>query len=109
MIKIDEIKESDGKFKQEQRKKLKDFYLKLTKYDIAIGSASFIALSNLLISPMSQITSPELFIGSGLTGAAFTLAVNGVITGIKSKSLKKEALNSMLEGNKEEESKGKSL
>lgn len=108
MIKIDEIKESDGEFKNVQRKKLKDFYLKLTKYDIVPGTVGFIALANLFVDPMSNITTPELFLSSGLTGAAFILSVNGVITGIKSRTIKKEELNKMLE-EKEEESKGKVL
>ena len=105
MEKIKEIKDSNGKFKEEQRRELKNYFLKLSKYDLAPGAIVGIATINLFIDPLASATVMELILAGGITGASLMLGINSVATGIKAITMKEEIRKRL----NEEESKGKTL
>ena len=111
MEKINEILESDGEFKEEKREELKNFFLKLTKSDLVAGVAAGVTAANLLTNPIAPLSTMDLFVRGGVTGAALILGINAVATGVKASLSTREKLRKEIEYSKleNEESKGKSI
>lgn len=107
-MKVNEIKKSNGLYKEKQRNNIK-YFLNISKYDLVPSIATGTIASALLTTTYSASGTLDAMIFGGVSGAALILAINGIITGIKATKEKKEQIKKQIETNNRTEIKGRKI
>ena len=90
-MKIVNISDSNGTYRKKQKNGIKTF-LKISKYDLAPAMVTGSIATTLLTPIYSQSGVIDVMLFGSVSAAAFTLAVNGIITGIKVGQIKRNTL-----------------
>ena len=101
-MKVNNIEQSDGKFAKDQKSKLK-YFLNLAKYDVIPSAMAGSVASAFLVNSYSPNGIIDAMLLGGVTGTAFILAVNGVVTGVKASKETREKIRMQLDEKKEKE------
>ncbi|MBQ6539222.1 MAG: hypothetical protein IJL76_02975 [Bacilli bacterium] len=95
-MKVESIEKTNEEFREEQKNKL-SYFLKLCKYDVIPSMLTGSAASALLVDVYQPGGMTDAILFGGVTGAAFILAVNGAITGIKATKEEKDEIKKSIE------------
>lgn len=95
-MKVNSVEKTNEEFVKNQKGKLHDF-LKLCKYDVVPSILAGSAVSTLLVPVQNSAGAVDVMLFGGVAGAAFILAANGTITGIKATKKEKEEIKENLE------------
>lgn len=96
-MKVKKVINSDGAFKDEKRKNIKRF-LKMCKYDVAPAFFIGAVASEALTIDLSR-SDLDIILFGGVIGVSLTLAINGIITGIRMTIDQKNKIKEEIEKN----------